>query len=496
MLRGGCSLLLFICFVCCFAARWYRITYSKTGFDAIIYTLTADLGGVDPALIGSFVNHLLDNKAAWIWMAACVAIVFTCNKKVVHQRSEKQQIQLYPFVPIVTLALSLAVSGGLLWRASELTSFADYVRNGMASSTLFEENYCDPGTVEITFPEKKRNLIYLYLESMENTFISEEKGGALPYNTIPELTQLAEENVCFSHNDLVGGFRVPNGTTWTVGGIVGQTAGIPLKVPFGVGINGYGGDGKFLPGVTMITDILHENGYVQAFVLGSAVDFGGQRQYFETHGMDAFFDHTTAQEDGIIEKGYDNGFWGMEDLYLFNYAKQTLTKLAEDERPFAVSVSTIDTHFADGYLCPLCEDTYEEQYDNVFRCSSAQIAAFLDWCKAQEWYENTTIVLVGDHLTMDGAYISRNVVDEYDRRVYNCIINSAAVPQREKFRDFSTFDMFPTTLAAMGCQIEGDKLGLGTNLFSNEPTLVEKMGWEAFNQEVSRFSEYYPEKFW
>ena len=31
---------------------------------------------------------------------------------------------------------------------------------------------------------------------------------------------------------------------------------------------------------------------------------------------------------------------------------------------------------------------------------------------------------------------------------------------------FSQFDMFPTTLAALGVKIEGNKLGLGVNLFS------------------------------
>lgn len=39
-------------------------------------------------------------------------------------------------------------------------------------------------------------------------------------------------------------------------------------------------------------------------------------------------------------------------------------------------------------------------------------------------------------------------------------------------------DMFPTALAAMGVKIEGDRLGLGTNLFSREETLAEKYGYE------------------
>jgi phosphoglycerol transferase len=52
-------------------------------------------------------------------------------------------------------------------------------------------------------------------------------------------------------------------------------------------------------------------------------------------------------------------------------------------------------------------------------------------------------------------------------------------------------DMFPTTLAAMGCSIEGERLGLGTNLFSDLPTLSEEMGVETLNRELSKRSDYY-----
>ena len=52
--------------------------------------------------------------------------------------------------------------------------------------------------------------------------------------------------------------------------------------------------------------------------------------------------------------------------------------------------------------------------------------------------------------------------------------------------------MYPTTLAAMGVGIEGDRLGLGTNLFSDQPTLIEHLGSiQAFNEELSRRSNLY-----
>ena len=47
----------------------------------------------------------------------------------------------------------------------------------------------------------------------------------------------------------------------------------------------------------------------------------------------------------------------------------------------------------------------------------------------------------------------------------------------------------------MGCIIEGDRLGLGTNLFSDRLTLMEEMGQDVFKEEVSRFSEYYEKTF-
>lgn len=51
--------------------------------------------------------------------------------------------------------------------------------------------------------------------------------------------------------------------------------------------------------------------------------------------------------------------------------------------------------------------------------------------------------------------------------------------------------MLPSTLAAMGVQIEGDRLGLGTNIFSDRQTLAEELGLGELNEMLSQNSEYY-----
>ena len=55
-------------------------------------------------------------------------------------------------------------------------------------------------------------------------------------------------------------------------------------------------------------------------------------------------------------------------------------------------------------------------------------------------------------------------------------------------------DLYPTTLAAMGVQIEGDRIGLGTNLFSDKETILEKYGDVKVQQELSKGSSFYRKK--
>ena len=117
------------------------------------------------------------------------------------------------------------------------------------------------------------------------------------------------------------------------------------------------------------------------------------------------------------------------------------------------------------------------------------IAEFISWIQEQDFYENTTIVLTGDHPTMQENFY--NIDNNYDRVVYNAFINSRVLPVNNKNRVFTTMDMFPTTLAALGVSIEGDRLGLGTNLFSSKKTIPEEIGLDNFNKELKKSSDYY-----
>ena len=484
-----CTAVLFIGSLCFFSGRFYVSTFGRLGFDSVLYTLSSGLGGVQS---GQITRFLL------LAFLPCVCftglVIFLLQRPWL--RSQGKYESRAPSHTLLYWCSILLALGMTIFAAFDVELVA-YVLHQNADSGIYKAAYADPDNVKVTFPEEKRNLIYIMLESMETSYLSKELGGAMEENLIPELYDLASENLCFSNTrEKVGGFYTTKGATWTIGSMVAQTAGIPLKTPT-EDVNQYGAAGEdFLPGVTTLTNILHEAGYYQTLMVGSDVRFGGRKAYFAQHDMDEICDIYTARTDGIIPVDYFV-WWGMEDLYLFEYAKQKISALADRTEPFAFTMLTVDTHHVGGYQCVLCEESKSgESYDQSISCSSRQVADFVKWIQAQDFYENTTIIIVGDHESMDNGYFERMVDDDYQRLLYNCFINTPTAPKKVTNRHFAAVDLFPTTLAALGCTIEGDRLGLGTNLFSNVSTLTERMGFENFSNELAKASTYYEENFW
>lgn len=370
----------------------------------------------------------------------------------------------------------------------KMMAIDDYIKAQIVNSTIFEDYYVSGEDVNVKFPDKKRNLIYIWVESMESANFSYENGGLTEVSYTPELEKLALSNTNFSGSSSGGGARQLSGTGYTIAALVSQTSGVPLKVP--IDWNYYNGYSESLPGLYNLGDILEENGYKNYFMLGSDASYGGRRDYFVQHGNYEIFDYYWAIEEGKISKDYYE-WWGYEDAKLFEYAKEKLLEISKNDEPFNFTMLTADTHFIDGYLDDSCKNKFDSVYANAFYCSDSKLGAFIKWIKKQKFYKNTTIVVVGDHLTMQSDFYANN--DFSRRNIYNTFINSAVNANREKNRVFSSFDLFPTTLASLGAEIEGEQIGFGVNLYSDKDTLVEQLGEEYLNEELAKKSFFYDE---
>ncbi len=463
----------------CLGLTWLLSIWHDITFDEIVFYLSAPLDGTSQDVMNSFYLHVVLLSVIAVIVFAALMIILRVKKK--YGLSRKICIAVFALT-----GLFLGIQAG---RAVVRYRVIDYIRSMTSDSDFIEQNYVEPAASNVSFPEKKRNLVYIFLESVETTYADRQSGGAFEKNAIPELTKLATvEGECFSGDKktLNGGY-VTTGSSYTMGALVAQTSGIPVIGSIGNAAASYAD--SFYPGLKTIGDMLKEQGYEQVFMCGSGAAFGGRALYFKEHGGYQVFDYDYARNNGYIPKDY-RVWWGYEDKKLIEFAKNRLTELGSGDKPFNLTMLTVDTHFEDGYVCDLCGKDFDVQYSNVMACSSKQINGFIDWMKQQDFYKDTTVVIVGDHPTMDADYC-KEVEDSYGRRSYVCILNSAVTVEKPAHREYTTYDLFPTTLAAMGVKIKGNRLGLGTNLFSETPTLAERYGMDFLSAELGKRSKFY-----
>ncbi len=401
---------------------------------------------------------------------------------------------------IASIILALAVCiGGCAYGVVRF-ELVKLVKMYVIESEFIEEHFVDPRTVKMHFPEKKRNLIHIYLESMENSYASIDMGGYMEENLIAPLTELAKEGVSFSHLDTgFGGPVSTTGCSWSVASMVNMNGGIPMKVT--TGPNAYGSEGNFMPGAVMLGDILEAQGYEQTIMFGATAKFGGLDHFYKNHGNYNILDYDAAIEKGWIPDDY-YVYWGFEDDKLYEYAKDEITRLAQTGKPFNFVMETADTHFPDGYVGPNTPTPRESQYANVIAYSASEAVKLVRWIQQQPFYENTTIVIIGDHNSMDTNFFV-GFDQNYIRTTFNLFLNvpkemtTNVSEKTTQNRWWANYDMFPTILASIGVKIEGEKLGLGTNMFSGVKTLFEEeggeKGWKTVNSVFELKSTFYNE---
>lgn len=469
--------------------------FASITIDQLVFHMNTNLEGTNWSTFLPTVLEALE----FIGIAVVGCTIVLLIQKHFIKNAEKSKSNQYKVKQFSSMILihKLGMVSGIVMISIVISSLwssyyaSDYFAAKQIETELYDKYYTDASSVNITFPEEKKNLIYIYLESMEMSLADESVGGGKSDNIIPELTSIALENDCFNGdtNTLNGAIPLYN-STWTIAGMVAESSGLPLGINH-VLSNVKGSISSFMPGAYTLGDILEEEGYHNVLMLGSNAKFGNRNAYYEEHGNYEILDYTWANEnDKLPYKDY-YVWWGYEDTLLFENAKEELTELAKSNEPFALTMLTVDTHFTNGYLCDECPDTYADQYSNVLACSSKQVSKLLEWIQQQDWHEDTVIVLNGDHLCMDSNYYS-DMPEDYERKTYTAIINSTK-EETEQVRTYSTMDLFPTVLSAMGVKIEGDRLGFGTDLYSDTPTLLEELGENYMNYELSLKSSYYDE---
>ena len=269
-----------------FLTIWMASKYDKVTLDQFIYQMKSSAAGANRSIFNSavvrvgvfgVVSTILELALYWLSTGHVLQIL---RRSRIYRRFRSTRFSRFIVRRAVALVMAVLVFSCCLFTVK--LDLVQFVSAAATESEFIEDHYVDPNYADLTFPEQKRNLIYIFLESMETTFGETEAGGPIYDNFIPELTQLAQENVNFSNDSGVGGALSFSGTTWTAAAMVTQTSGLNVQVPLDAEY--FGGENGYMPGVVSIGEILEAEGYNQTLLVGSDAEFGGRDAYFTEHG--------------------------------------------------------------------------------------------------------------------------------------------------------------------------------------------------------------------
>ncbi len=327
-----------------------------------------------------------------------------------------------------------------------------YINNNYYNnSDYIKENYIDPKSIKILNRTKPKNLILIYVEGLDRSY-----GDLDVYKE--DLLEELKKHEKLKFNQYI---QVP-GTEMTMAAIVATQCGIPLKI-ISILFDQHTQNNYlkfFLTKAKCLGQSLKDLGYNNIFLGGARLSFANKDNFLKSHGYDETYGLKYWLNSGRYTRSNMHG-WGLHDKDLFVEAKRKLDELMQKKNLFNLTILTLDTHGPD-FPDRFCKKN--STIKDVIRCSTNQIADFIQYIKDKDYLDNTNIVVIGDHL---GIMASERIIKLKDRTIYNSWISKDEFPKNRN--QIVAFDIAPSIIEFIGFDIEGDRYGLGYSAFFNKP---------------------------
>lgn len=321
---------------------------------------------------------------------------------------------------------------------------------------------------KLQFLPDKKNIVYIYLEGVERTYMDQDRFPDLT----PNLSVLEKRATSFTD------IRDTFGARWTIAGLVTSQCGVPLYL---------GGDGnsagkidQFMPEALCLGDILQGNAYQTKFISGGKLKFAGKEQFLKKHGFKNAVGKKYFQ-DRISKPNTFSG-WGVFDNELYAELVKTAEQFYSEKKPFGLFGLTLDTHGPNGHLTPSCEGVkYQDGKNhmlNAVKCADKLVVEFVKKIQAMDQDDNTIIILTSDHLAMNNAVL--NQLSAGPRKNLFMVIDNDYTNDGLIDKPGSILDITPTILPWLG--INDRKFGFGRDLRADAPTLIETYPNKEYDQ--------------
>lgn len=431
-----------------FAGTYFFIDFlTGLGIDeSVVYYLSAGFGG---AAILDF----------WVIIIGAIAYIFVAAMILIYAAKSFRTDQVPQWAKTRTVAALITVTASFYLNPAfgEIQQLvSDGFNKKSDQAQLIPESFVLVEKVDL--PEQPKNFVYLFLESLERTYLDETIFPGL----MPNLKALEAKSLSFTN------IQQAYSTNWTISGMTSGLCGMPL---IGSAGNSMSRVDQFLPGASCIGDLLDPYGYELNYLGGASLDFAGKGNFFKSHS----FDRVEGREE-LLELQDDPDYlssWGIYDDRLYDIATNRLNSLAASEQPFGLVLQTVDTHNPNGYLSNACEGLeYQDGSNpilNAVHCADVMAGKFIDQIRNNPEFENTVLVVSSDHLAMRNT--AWDQLESGERRNLLMFFGKdieAGVNRRAA----STLDVGPTLLSLIGADVKS--FGFGRDLLRNKPTLSEE----------------------
>jgi phosphoglycerol transferase MdoB-like AlkP superfamily enzyme len=297
------------------------------------------------------------------------------------------------------------------------------------------------------------NVLIIILESFGNYLVGSLGGDPL---TTPRLNEYSEQGILFS-SFYASGNRTDKALPAILSGYPAQPAASIIKEPRKT---------QTLPG---IVSTLRQAGYSTSFWYGGDINFAN----FNSYLISAGFQDIVTMDD--FDPATYNSKWGVHDHLLLEALRDSMTT-APDE-PFLKVILTLSSH--EPFEVPM-ETAFEGRDDltkfrNSVHYADRSVGEFLDFATTTEWWDNTLVILLGDHCRRKS--VSDLVYSEDIYKVPMLWLGGALDTAGMKVTATgSQVDLAPTLLSQLG--LSGN-FTFGKDLFSEQSG---SFAYYAFNE--------------
>ncbi|MBF0210055.1 MAG: sulfatase-like hydrolase/transferase [Desulfamplus sp.] len=264
-----------------------------------------------------------------------------------------------------------------------------------------------------TPPKEPQNLILIFLESINFEFMNNPNFPELT----PTLNRYSKRFTLLTNHISTENATLP--------AIISNLCGI---IPdYSMGNDTLTTENAIYKNLACFTDILKSAGYYQVYMGGAESSFAGKQDFLSQHGYHEIIGWEYWKNKDNYKDDNSHSYWGLYDSDLFKEAVNKMEEL-KSLSPFNLTLLTLNTHLPGffsnsclGYLNDGVNSTNSDMLNAIY-CSDAAVGKYLDWLEANGFFENTTIVVVGDH-QMFNHEITRSILGDNidDQRIFGMI---------------------------------------------------------------------------